>query len=181
MKKTVKKEATPKVSKSSIKLISYTLGAVIPTEAYGNLQPSMTVEALSIEEAHNYVMPYIQSLIEKFSQNRMPAPNNGPVVKAPVMPIKIPSKSVDPKKNTIEMPSRDTADQLKEFLENDTPAEHYMSEPFKKANQAITSCVSIAALDIITAQVAKSTKLKEDEKVSLYVIIINKRAELSKK
>lgn len=55
------------------------------------------------------------------------------------------------------------------------------SEAFKKANQAILSCMSMDALTLITGQVGKSTKLTADEKTSLEIVIINKKADLSGK
>lgn len=177
--KMIKKIETAKIPENKVKLTSFTLGAVIPTERYGNLQASITVEAHNIEEANNYIMPYLNHLRDENSENR-PIKN----INQPGQIVKNEPKGfvkVDPKANTIPMPPRQTAEQLKEFLENDTPAAHYMSEPFKKAKQAIDTCMTADALSLIEKQVIKSTKLKPEEKTELDIIIINKKAALAGK
>lgn len=46
--------------------IKYTIAATIPTTQYGNLQPSIEIEADTIEEAHAATMPHIESLWAKY-------------------------------------------------------------------------------------------------------------------
>lgn len=48
------------------KLTKYTLTATIPTQQYGNIQPSIEVEAASIEEAEEFAVPHVQALWAKF-------------------------------------------------------------------------------------------------------------------
>ncbi len=43
--------------------------AVIATGQYENIQPEITVEATTLEQAHELVMPYIKSLHNQFSVN----------------------------------------------------------------------------------------------------------------
>lgn len=46
--------------------IKYTLAATIPTTQYGNLQPSIEVEAETLEEAQAATLPHIQELWARF-------------------------------------------------------------------------------------------------------------------
>lgn len=48
--------------------MKYTIAAVIPTMQYGNIQPSIEVEAETFEEAESQVMPYIESLWERYGE-----------------------------------------------------------------------------------------------------------------
>lgn len=48
------------------KLTKYTLTATIPTQQYGNIQPSIEVEADSLDEAEDFAVPHIQALWSKF-------------------------------------------------------------------------------------------------------------------
>lgn len=48
--------------------IKYTLTAVVPVAQYANLQPSIEVEADSIEEAESIVLPYIERFFNKHSE-----------------------------------------------------------------------------------------------------------------
>lgn len=54
------------------------------------------------------------------------------------------------------------------------------TDAFKKAEGAINSCLSLDALELVVSAVEKSTRLTEDEKTSLEIVIINKRADLNK-
>lgn len=49
------------------KLKEYTLKATIPTGNYANIQPEITVEADSIEEAQKTTLPHIKSMFSQFS------------------------------------------------------------------------------------------------------------------
>jgi len=53
--------ATPTVT-----LMNYTIKAVIPTGPYANVQPEITVQAPSLDEAKDYVLPHIDALFEKY-------------------------------------------------------------------------------------------------------------------
>jgi hypothetical protein len=46
--------------------IKYTMTATIPTQQYGNLQPSIEVEATSLEEGQAATMPHIEALWAKY-------------------------------------------------------------------------------------------------------------------
>lgn len=178
------------ISEDKVRLVSFTLTAIIPIGQYENIQPSITVEGGNFEQARDYCVAYLKEMRDKYSVN-IPRGNSGVCASKPEVKNtttvaasqqKGPSRpmSADPLLNSKPLPPTQTAEQLKEYLENDTPAAYYMSEPFKKASQAIASCKSFEALDLIAAQVAKSTKLKDEEKTSLDIIIISRNAELHK-
>lgn len=59
--KTKVKSSTPTVI-----LMSYTMRAVIPTGPYANVQPEITVQASSLDEAKDYILPHIDALYEKY-------------------------------------------------------------------------------------------------------------------
>lgn len=48
--------------------MKYTLTAVVPVAQYANLQPSIEVEAETIEEAEAKVLPYIEEFFNKYSE-----------------------------------------------------------------------------------------------------------------
>lgn len=49
------------------KLTKYTLTAVVPVAQYANLQPSIEVEAETLEEAQEMVLPYIENFFNTYS------------------------------------------------------------------------------------------------------------------
>lgn len=48
-------------------MVKYTLTAVVPVAQYANLQPTVEVEAETIEEAEKKVLPYIETFFNKYS------------------------------------------------------------------------------------------------------------------
>lgn len=50
------------------KKVKYSLTAVVPVAQYANLQPTVEVEADSIEEAEKEVLPYIENFFNKYSE-----------------------------------------------------------------------------------------------------------------
>lgn len=52
--------------------MKYTVTAVIPTVQYGNIQPSIEVEADSFEEAQSLVMPHIEQLWSTYADKPLP-------------------------------------------------------------------------------------------------------------
>lgn len=49
------------------KLKEFTVKATIPTGSYANIQPEITVEAESMQEAESFAMPYIKQMFEQYS------------------------------------------------------------------------------------------------------------------
>lgn len=48
--------------------VKYTLSATVPVAQYANLEPSIEIEADSIEEAEAQVLPYIEEFFNKYSE-----------------------------------------------------------------------------------------------------------------
>lgn len=72
MKKETKTKAKKAIEKKEVKpkvtLVEFTMSAVIPTVQYGNIQPSITVKADSIESAREMVAPIIESMYNQYSE-----------------------------------------------------------------------------------------------------------------
>lgn len=159
-----KKEKLEKKAKDTnrVTLLTYSIKMVIPTGQYANIQPEITVNAGSPEIALEYIAPHMNKLWKEYymiSERRpeekkvvptMPAVSavapTGPV--APVAPVVATAMAVD--------------------------ANPVASVAFVKATQAVTSCLSVDALKLITDQIDRSVKLTEDEKKSLQKTIADR-------
>ena len=158
-KEEVKKEKKPATPKAQVKLISYTLTAVIPHARYGNLQPSITVEADSLESAKNFIYPHIEELMNKYQEDQFGKAKFVPGlvetnVKKPEAPEKTPEKV--PEKEVV------TPEVVKETV--------IRSEPFQKAHTAIMWAMSFEVMAVIKNQLEISVKLTEEEKAELWVV-----------
>lgn len=148
----VPKETAKAPSKPNVKLLSYTIKAVIPTGAYANIQPEITVQAENLQEAENYVIPHINKLFEDFlnkSERRTVQPK-----------VEVKEVVIEPTKVTVDG--------------NPTGMTVEVTEAFKKANNAIVNAMSHEALDIISDQIQKSVKLQPSEKDRLMVELLTK-------
>ena len=148
VKKPAKKKK-PVVKK--VELLSYAIKMVIPTVAYGNIQPEIIVRANSIDEAHDFVVPHMNKLWKEYYlvDGRRPEP----VITPPPVQVTPPINSQPPTS----------------------------SVAFVKANQAINSCMSLEALDLIINQVLASVKLTDEDKQNLGLVIDAKQKELNEK
>lgn len=199
-----KKTAPKKVAKTKavkapkVKLLTYTLKAVIPTGQYANIQPEITVQAESMEQAERVVMPYIETLFARYreagvlpiqtplrpvvtpqntpvgSKTTAPVAPTAPVAKAPVAaPVEAPKAPLgNPGPNGTVVPKG--TDML-------APQAIVLSVPFTRAKSAIESCTSAAALKLVSDQVEKSTKLVDAEKVELRSLVAAKSSQLNVK
>jgi len=156
----------------AFQLVSFEMAAVIPTMSYGNLQPKITVIAPTMEEARDAVMPIIEGLYRTYGEKALTskvtvtekiveapktmadiAPNAPEVAPAaPVEPVAVVTPSVAPTAPT------------------ETP------EAVRKAEKAIALSASESALEIIQAQIEKSTKIGEEHKPALLVLCKEKMA-----
>lgn len=151
------------LAKMKVKLISYTLKAVIPTGAYENLQPEITVEADTIENAYRFCIEHVEELRSKYSIN-------APLVVG--SQIEIPEGQL----------RRTSTNPVLENTVGSTETSSSATIPspaFGKAKQAIDSCLTPEALDLIAQQIIKSVKLNELEKNSLLIIASNKVQEFN--
>lgn len=167
-----KAEEAPVKKKSSVSLVSFEVTAVIPTQQYGNIQPKIVVSAKTIEEARDTVMPVIVDMYRMYAEE----PLNG---KTPRIVGKITevTKVITPEVVTTEddvevvIPTQPQVEQ---------PVVVEKPEPVKKAEKAIENCLSLDALKMIEDQIKNSVKIAEDNKPSLYALLLKKRVELDK-
>lgn len=163
-KEEVKEEKKPVVKKAAVKLVSYTLTAVIPHARYGNLQPSITVEADSLESAREFIYPHIEELMSKYQEDQFGKAKFVPgrqetTIKESEAPAKTPeiNTEVNTKEDGPEVPS-----EHKEVV--------LRSEPFQKAYTAIMGAMSFEVMAVIKNQLEISVKLTEEEKAELWVV-----------
>ncbi len=145
------------------KLISYTLKAVIPVGQYANIQPEITVEAVSIEAAERAVMPYIESLFAKYRDGGIK-----PIEPTPVQPV------IPKKQEPVPMPAQKPEKQATPVSTTPVAPVIPLTVPFNRAKSAIESCMSKEALKLVSDQIEKSTKLIDSEKVELRKMIVAK-------
>ena len=149
------KKATPVKNKKEkkatpVSMVSYSIKMVIPTGAYANIQPEIVVKAGDMETAHAFIAPHINKLWKEYYMvsERVSQPATKPVERAP--------ESQKMTATAVSTPS---------------PAS---SVALNKATQAIASCMSKEALDLISTQVEKSVKLTDEDKVTLRVLVAEK-------
>ncbi len=179
--KTDKKVSKPvakkvvKAAKSTVKLTSYSIKAIIPTGPYANIQAEIVVNAGSLEEAKAYTLPHIDGLFEEYL-NKSDRKN---VAVVTVKETVAAPKTTAPAEKALKKEPEPTTQ--KGEAKPVPAAEVVGSVPFEKAKSAINSCLSADALELIAKQVEKSVKLNGMEKLDLGMIITTKGRELAAK
>lgn len=170
----LKKLAGVKQKEPKVKLVSYTMGATIPTGMYANIQPSITVEAKSMEVAERIVMAHIEALFAKYRISNSNEPVR-PIAPKPTVPIlpKDENNKVNVSGGSETVPPIPSHPGFTGGGEKYKP-EVVLTAPFTRALAAIESCTSEAALKLVTDQIVKSVKLLEEEKVELKNIAMKK-------
>jgi glycerophosphoryl diester phosphodiesterase len=163
-KETIKKEKVIKEVKlqeviKEPKLISYEIKAIISIGQYSNIQPSITVQASSIEEAQAYTMPYIDELFKKYLNSTENKIEIKPTVK--VTPKPLPVVQIEVTKDLPEV----VLYEVKAVPVQQTLVERFSA--FANAEKAIASCYSLPALKSIDERIQKSEKLTAQEKLDL--------------
>ena len=168
-KKVTKKAVAPK---RKPELVSYSMKMVIPTGQYANIQPEIVVKAGTVEEAHDYIAPHFNKLWKEYFMCSERRPEPKPVVTSTPTPVAHTNPNcTDP---TTCQPHGATGPVT--YTTADSPVS---SVAFTKASQAITSCLSLDALEIIRKQVGASVKLTDDDKVNLVPLLESKLKELN--
>lgn len=183
--------ATPTVT-----LMNYTIKAVIPTGPYANVQPEITVQAPSLDEAKDYVLPHIDALFEKYLNlsdrpkprvvDTTPVKPVAPVVKEPMVITLTPVATSSTPEPTPIVVTESTSPNV--VVEQFVPApevvepkkfeaEQPASTAFDKAKMAVESCRSIEALNMIAEKIEQSVKLDALDKADLSVLVEVKRKE----
>ena len=166
--KVVKPKKTNKVKTPKVKLISYTVKAIIPTGAYANIQPEVVVQAETLEQAERAVMPHIEALFAKYREG------------VPMVKTEVVTPATGPQENY-----RYDGKGKESELVKTTPSQTAvapavaMSEPFNRAKRAIETATSLNALNMINDQISKSVKLIDSEKVELLKLVATKILEVN--
>lgn len=169
-KPSTKKKVVITGKENKPEMISYEMKMVIPTGQYANIQPCIIVKGGSVEEAHDFIAPHMNKLWkEYFMISERPAP----VAPAPKV-IPVAPKAEKPVEKATEAPKLPADEGNKVNVPNVPPVSPASAVSLNKATQAITSCMSKEALDLLSAQVEKSVKLGDEEKVSLRKLVAEK-------
>ena len=155
---TTTKKTTPKkkTAKPKVEMVSYAIKMVIPTGQYANIQPEIIVKANSVEEAHEYIAPHMNKLWREYYlvNERRPEPTQETGTTGPMT---IPTGPTGPA----------------------TPPDSNVA--LIKATQAIESCLSLDAFEIIANQVNVSVKLTDEDKSILKPLLEKKLSKLEDK
>ena len=160
-KKATKKKATKKraPAKPKVEMVSYEMGMTIPTGQYANIMPRVIVKGGTMEEAHDFIAPHMNKLWKEYyliNERKVvpPTPKPEPVATpapAPVVaPAPTPAPTQEPEVGTPVAPVAE--------------ASPVSSVAMTKATQAIQSCTSNDALNLIIDQIEKSVKLTNADK-----------------
>lgn len=163
-KKVVKKApAKKKVAKKEpkIEMVSYSIKMTIPTGQYANIIPEIVVKAGTPDEAHQYIAPHMNKLWKEYF---MISERKTEVVK-PVAKVETPVAPT-PTAEPVNTPAPAEASPVSDVA-------------LVKATQAIESCLSTEALDLIIKQIGVSTKLTDENKQSLLPIVEAKSKKLN--
>lgn len=177
-----KTKITPEVTKLEVKLVSYTIQAMIPTMMYGNITPRITVEARTMEDAKRAVMPHIEELFAVYLEE----PRDGkPARFMKKAEVSATERKVEPKAVATapavkkEEATPAPAPVKKEEEEKEKEPEVAKTPAYEKAAKAIESAMSTDALGLIEDQIQASVKLSADEKPMLLELVLKKRKTLN--
>ena len=159
-----KPEEEKPVKEKKVKLFTYSIKMVIPTGAYANIQPEIVVKGGTLEEAHAYCAPHMNKLWKEYYM----------ISEKRVEP-KITVEHTYPPLATTPAPKLPTAEEIQNI-----PQPPASSVALSKATQAIQSCLSFEALDLIANQVEVSVKLTNEDKAALMPLLDAKFKELTK-
>lgn len=152
-----------------VKFVSFSFGATIPTQAYGNLTPHITVEAPTYEEARDFAIPKIEELYRKYADGK-PAflSRVTETVKevAPVAATPTPAAIAETPAETVAVAPVNTAPK---------------PEPVIKAEKAIALLEDEASALRIQTQIEQSTKIPPEFKQGLLELCLKKRKEIEGK
>jgi len=190
-KPATKKKAAPK--KEKVEMLSYSIKMVIPTVEFGNIQPEIIVKAGSVEAAHDFIIPHMNKLWKEYylvDGKRPKAPTPTPVVKpipaVETLIVTTPTPAYETVSTTepnVKIVSDSSNPSLITSEQIDNPPVSTPPPPSSvalvKATQAIESCMSLEALQLIINQVKISVKLTEEDKKILEPLLANKEIELN--
>lgn len=173
--------------KAKYELVSFSITATIPVQAYGNIQPVIVLKTKTLEEAKAIALPFIAELFVQYAER--PRDGSAPAFQskanvtveekkvapttvapvAPVIPVVKTPSTVAPSEPAVKTnATKPIEEAIAEATGPKTPA-------FEKAEKAINGATDIKALDLIEDQIQKSTKLVPEEKPVLLTLVLKKR------
>lgn len=147
-----------------VKFVSFSFGATIPTQAYGNVTPQIVVEAESYEDARDFAIPKITELYKQFADAKPgflgkiteTVKEVVPAASAPI-PTTAPAETV-----AVEAPVAATP----------------KPESVLKAEKAIAALETEESALLIQDKIEKSEKIPKEFKADLLTLCLKKRKEL---
>jgi len=146
--------------KPKVTMLEYSIKMVIPTGNFANIQPEIKVSAGNPDEAHDYIAKHMDKLWKEYFMVNERVVQEAPKVCPAVVATPEPATQTGPTGPVSEAsPTSNVA--------------------VIKATQAIESCMSLEALDLIKNQVELSVKLSKEEKPKLRNMIVMRFNELN--
>ena len=158
-----KKVMAVEEKKITVKFVSFTLGATIPTQSFGNIQPHLTVEAGSYEDAAAFAFPIIEGLYAKYADVK---PGFLGKITETVKEVAVTATVVPVAKVAVQVETVPT-----------TAPDAVKSEFVLKAEKMIRLAMSGDAAFAIQDQIEKSVKIAEIDKPALIVLVLKNRGE----
>lgn len=169
------KVAAPKPKaekKSTVKFVSFTFGATIPTQPFGNVQPHIVVEAASYEEAAAFAMPKIEELYRKYSDNTPTVFTKVTETVKEVAPIAAPAPAQAPTQpQAQDVPAPVAQDVPAPVATAQAPSAAPESEFAARARKMIGLAMTEEAAQKIKTQVEGSEKIPAAEKPALLELV----------
>ncbi len=168
-KKEKKVKGIPFKEPPVVKLTSFSFGATIPTQSFGNITTRIEVQSDSYEAAREFATPKILELYVQYCE---------------IKPTFMSKITVEEKVVTPSTPQADpAASSLKPApvpQSTSVNVEKPKSEAVLKAEKAIGLAMSEDAANAIQEQIEKSVKIAAEDKPALYTLCLKKKKELRK-
>ena len=177
VKPTIKKVA-PLAKKPTVEMVSYSIEMTIPTGAYANIKPSIVVKGGSIQEAHDFITPHMNKLWKEYfmvNERRPESPRPVTVSSVGGTPNSVPPMTAEEIANATG--GTIIGGKVPANVPSNVPGPE-SSVALIKATQAIQSCLSLEALELIEKQIVKSVKLSHEDKETLMPLLSIKGGEL---
>lgn len=170
------------VKKPAVKFVSFEFGATIPTGSFGNIKPSIVVEAASYEDAAAYAIPKIEDLYRKYSEVKPTFLGKITETVREVVPVKAAAelKKGDLVQEAPAAPTQSQATDTPAPVAQDVPApqatataavEAPKSEFAARAEKMIGLALTEEAAVKIKEQIEKSEKIPAEEKPALLTLV----------
>lgn len=171
-----------------VRFVSFTFGATIPSQPYGNVQAHITVEAGTYEDALGFVTPKIEELYAKYAETKPAFLGRVTETVKEVIPVPMPSVDHGNKPqtdiaqfgDTAVLPSQPLATVTVVSTETAAPVgmaptvpagEAPKSEPVMRAERAIGLAMTEDAALKIKEQIENSVKIAPEDKPALIALV----------